>query len=52
MNHLSAAQNMFIGREPRHGLGLVLDEKKLNERAMEYFRLLNLDLDPRTGSAI
>jgi len=48
MNHLSAAQNMFIGREPRHGLGLVLDEKKLNERAMEYFRLLNLDLDPRT----
>ena len=48
MNHLSAAQNMFIGREPRHGLGLVLDERKLNERAMEYFRLLNLDLDPRT----
>ena len=47
MNHLSAAQNMFIGREPRHGMGLLVDEKRLNEQAMEYFDLLNLDLDPR-----
>ena len=47
MNHLTAAQNMFIGREPRKGAGLLLDEKKLNERAREYFDLLNLDLDPR-----
>ena len=47
MNHLSAAQNMFIGREPRHGLGLLVDEKRLNEQALEYFDLLNLDLDPR-----
>ena len=47
MNHLSAAQNMFIGREPRHGLGLLVDEKRLNEQAMEYFDLLNLNLDPR-----
>jgi len=48
MNHLTAAQNMFIGREPRNAAGLLLDEKKLNERALEYFELLNLDLDPRT----
>jgi ABC-type sugar transport system ATPase subunit len=48
MNHLSAAQNIFIGREPRKGLGLLLDEKLLNEQAGEYFTLLNLDLDPRT----
>jgi ribose transport system ATP-binding protein len=48
MNHLTAAQNMFIGREPRHALGLLLDEQKLNEQAQEYFSLLNLDLDPRT----
>lgn len=48
MNHLSAAQNMFIGREPRHVLGLLLDEKKLNDQALEYFKLLNLNLDPRT----
>jgi len=47
MNHLSAAQNMFIGREPRRGMGLLVDEKRLNEQALEYFRLLNLDLDPR-----
>ena len=48
MNHLTAAQNMFIGREPRHAAGLLLDEKKLNEQALEYFELLNLDLDPGT----
>jgi ribose transport system ATP-binding protein len=48
MNHLSAAQNLFIGREPRRGMGLLVDERKLNERAREYFRMLNLDLDPRT----
>lgn len=48
MSHLSAAQNMFIGREPRKAGGLLLDEKKLNDQAAEYFRLLNLDLDPRT----
>lgn len=47
MAHLSAAQNMFIGREPRKAGGLLLDEKKLNEQALDYFRMLNLDLDPR-----
>jgi ribose transport system ATP-binding protein len=47
MNHLTAAQNLFIGREPRHGLGLLLDEKKLNEKALIYFEMLHLDLDPR-----
>jgi ribose transport system ATP-binding protein len=48
MNHLSAAQNMFIGREPRRAMGALVDEAKLNEQALEYFKLLNLDLDPRT----
>jgi len=47
MNHLSAAQNMFIGREPRRAMGALVDEKKLNEQAQEYFDLLNLGLDPR-----
>jgi ribose transport system ATP-binding protein len=48
MPHLSAAQNIFIGREPRTAAGLVLDEKKMNERARELFATLHLQLDPRT----
>jgi ribose transport system ATP-binding protein len=47
MNHLSAAQNIFIGREPRRGLGLFLDEDALNEQARAIFKRMNLRLDPR-----
>jgi len=47
MQHLSAAQNIFIGREPRNLFGLFLDEKKLNERARELFDMLKLELDPQ-----
>ncbi len=48
MNHLTAAQNIFIGREPRRRLGFLLDERALNERAENLFARLNLALDPRT----
>ena len=48
MRHLSAAQNIFIGREPRRGLGLFLDEERLNADARRLFERLSLDLDPRT----
>jgi ribose transport system ATP-binding protein len=51
MRHLSAAQNIFIGREPRRGLGLLLDEERLNADARRLFERLNLDLDPRTRVA-
>ncbi len=47
MNHLSAAQNIFIGREPCRGLGLFLDEDALNEQARAIFERMNLRLDPR-----
>jgi ribose transport system ATP-binding protein len=47
MQHLTAAQNIFIGREPRQRLRLLLDEKGMNEKARELFRMLHLDLDPR-----
>ena len=30
MNHLKAAQNIFIGREPQRAFGLLLDEDALN----------------------
>src|SRR5881227_2437609 len=48
MCHLSVAQNIFIGREPRRGLGLLLDEERLNADARRLFERLNLELDPRT----
>jgi ribose transport system ATP-binding protein len=47
MSHLSAAQNIFIGREPRRGLGLFLDEERLNADARRIFERMNLKLDPR-----
>ena len=47
MNHLSAAQNMFIGREPRGRLGLFLDENALNAQARRIFDTMHLQLDPR-----
>ncbi len=47
MSHLSVAQNIFIGREPRHCGGLFLDEDTLNRRAKQIFDRMRLDLDPR-----
>lgn len=47
MNHLTAAQNIFIGREPKKYLGLFLDEKQLNSKTRELFSLLKIDFDPR-----
>jgi ribose transport system ATP-binding protein len=46
MNHLTAAQNIFIGREPRLSFGR-LDEAALNRRTAEIFAAMNLSLDPR-----
>jgi ribose transport system ATP-binding protein len=47
MNHLSVAQNMFIGREPRGRLGLFLDEEKLNAQAGDIIARMHVNLDPR-----
>lgn len=47
MNDLTAAQNIFIGREPRLRFGR-LDERKLNSDAAAIFERMNLDLDPTT----
>ncbi|HZK59660.1 MAG TPA: ATP-binding cassette domain-containing protein, partial [Cryobacterium sp.] len=44
MGHLTVAQNIFIGREPRRGF--VLDDKALNRKAAELFEELHLNLDP------
>jgi len=48
MADLTAAQNIFIGREPRKAAGLLLDEAALNAKAQAIFDAMNLKLDPRT----
>ena len=48
MNHLTIAQNIFIGREPKRAFGLLLDEGKLNRQARALLEHMNLTLDPRT----
>ena len=51
MPHLTVAQNVFIGREPRRGISFMLDEKGINARAQELLDLMNLDLDPKARVA-
>lgn len=48
MPHLTAAQNIFIGREPKRGFGLLLDENELNEKARALFDMMHLNVNPRT----
>jgi ribose transport system ATP-binding protein len=46
MPHLTVAQNMFIGREPRQGVKFMLDEKAINAQAEQVFALMRLNIDP------
>ena len=46
MAHLTAAQNIFLGREPRKAAGLFLDEGQLNRNTQTLFDQLNLRLSP------
>src|SRR5437762_2025172 len=52
MRHLTVAQNIFIGREPRSPLArFVLDEKRINEQTQDLLDRLNIKLNPRTRLA-
>lgn len=48
MPHLTVAQNIFIGREPRRKLRFLMDESALNQKASEILSSMHLDLDPKT----
>ncbi|MBK7895528.1 MAG: sugar ABC transporter ATP-binding protein [Anaerolineaceae bacterium] len=48
MPHLTLAQNIFIGREPRRGMPFLLDEATLNQQTAELFASMHLKLDPQT----
>ncbi|MCX6066533.1 MAG: sugar ABC transporter ATP-binding protein [Chloroflexi bacterium] len=51
MPHLTIAQNIFIGREPRSKISFLMDDKTTNQKAEGLFKLLNLKLDPTTKVA-
>ena len=48
MPHLTVAQNIFMGREPRKKIHFVVDDKTMNQQARDLFKLLSLELDPTT----
>lgn len=51
MPHLTVAQNIFIGREPRQGVRFLLNEKAINDQTRQLLETLHVDLDPRTKVA-
>ena len=48
MPHLTIAQNIFIGRESKKGARFMVDDKAINEETEKLFKMMNLNLDPRT----
>ncbi len=48
MSHLTAAQNIFLGREPKGKSGLFLDEDQLNRDTRVLFDRMNLAMPPDT----
>jgi ribose transport system ATP-binding protein len=51
MKHLTAAQNIFIGRERDRRFPFLVDDREINRKTGELFRLINIDLDPRSPVA-
>lgn len=46
MNHLTAAQNIFMSREPRRGFGMLVDEARMNADAAALFARMRVDIRP------
>ncbi len=51
MPHLTVAENIFIGREPRRGFNFILDDRAMHEQTQQLLAMLHLKLDPRTKVA-
>lgn len=47
MNDLTAAQNIYIGREPRKTMGMFVDEDRMNADAGKIFARMKVDIDPK-----
>lgn len=50
VEHLTAAANIFLGRELRRSFGL-LDDRRMEEDAARVFAMLGADIDPRAEVA-
>ncbi|MCB0212759.1 MAG: sugar ABC transporter ATP-binding protein [Anaerolineae bacterium] len=48
MPHLTIAENIFIGREPRTGFNLLPDDKQINKQTQVVLDRMRLKLNPRT----
>jgi ribose transport system ATP-binding protein len=48
MGHLTAGQNIFLGREPRDRWGIFLDEARLNRDTQALFDRMHLAMAPET----
>jgi ribose transport system ATP-binding protein len=46
MDHLTVAENIYIGREATRLNGLLLDKREQNRRAEELFKRLKMNIDP------
>jgi ribose transport system ATP-binding protein len=46
MEHLTAAQNIYIGREPRKAFGIFVDEATMNANAIQLFRKMKVQIGP------
>jgi ribose transport system ATP-binding protein len=46
MDHLTVAQNIFIGRESTRLNGVLLDKREQNRRTEELFKRLKMNIDP------
>jgi len=46
MDHLTVAQNIFIGRESTRMNGMLLDKREQNRRTAELFKRLKMNIDP------
>ena len=51
MKHLSAAQNIFIGREHKQKFRFLTDDAEINRKSEKLFKMINLSLDPRAKAA-
>ena len=47
MPHLTVAQNIYIGREPRQAK-IFLNDDEINKKAAAFLEMMHLKLDPRT----
>jgi ribose transport system ATP-binding protein len=50
MPHLTVAQNIYIGREPRQAR-ILLNDEQINAKTSELFAMMHLKLDPRAKVA-